>query len=235
MDQLGERYPNPEFVASSTRLLEEAGYEVTYVPADQVTVALYQDLPAGEYDLILLRSHSARQAVKDGDLAEDVTLFTAERFDFNRYGDAIAARRVGAVFNEYEDTVDPANAPGDASELGHDGEGATFGGRALHFGVRGAFIEQDMRGRLKRGPLVVLMGCDGLRGERMARAFVEKGARTFISWDKPVSLPHTDAAAELLLSALLVDGLSPEEAVRQTMAAVGPDEEHGSELGYFPP
>lgn len=238
VDQLDLTHPNPAFVAAATGILADAGLAVDYVPGRDVTVDLYRNLPARPYDLILLRSHSARRAASVSELADDVTLFTAERFTWSRHADAIRSKRVGAVYNEFEyliptheaahwaSAVPPVTSTPDSGEL--------FDGRKLFFGIRGGFIETDLNGRFERSPLVILMGCDGLRSTRMAEAFVGKGARAFVSWDQPVSPERTDVATEDLLRRLYVDDLPVPEAVAATMAAIGPDADHGSTLTFFP-
>jgi hypothetical protein len=58
IDQLSLTQPNPDFAASATSILEQAGYAVDYFPGEQVTVDLYRNLPTHDYDLIILRVHS---------------------------------------------------------------------------------------------------------------------------------------------------------------------------------
>lgn len=238
VDQLDLTHPNPAFIAAATDILTQAGLAVDYVPGRDVTVDLYRNLPARPVDLILLRSHSARRAASESELADDVTLFTAERFTWSRHADAIRGKRVGAVYNEFEYLIPTHEAAHWASAepptTPTPDTGELFDGRKLFFGIRGAFIETDLNGRFERAPLVILMGCDGLRSTRMAEAFVGKGARAFISWDQPVSPERTDAATEDLLRRLYADGLPVPEAVAATMAAVGPDPTHDSALAYYP-
>ena len=95
------------------------------------------------------------------------------------------------------------------------------------------FIQSRMNGEFQ-GTTVVLMGCDGLRSDRTAQAFLNRGAKTFISWDRPVSATHTDKATQRLLQLLLVDELPAAEAVARTMQDVGPDPTFQSELLTFP-
>lgn len=57
VDQLSLSEPNPGFLASAARTLEQAGYLVDYYPADQVSVDLYRYLPTFDYDLIAFRVH----------------------------------------------------------------------------------------------------------------------------------------------------------------------------------
>lgn len=237
LDQLDLTHPNPAFVASATEILTQAGYTVDYVPGRQVTVDTYRGLAERDDDLIILRSHSARRAESEDALADDVTLFTAERFTWDRHVDAIQGKRVGAVYNEFEQQIATHEAAHWASAeppvTPTPDSGETFEGQKLFFGVRGAFIEEDMRGRFTRRPTVILMGCDGLRSPRLARAFAARGAGDFISWDQPVSPERTDAATEALLRHLLLDRLPVAEAVERTMEAVGEDDVHGSKLGYL--
>ncbi len=59
VDQLSLTQPNPEFIGQARGLLAQAGYLVDYYPGEQVTVDFYRDLPTRNYDLIILRVHSA--------------------------------------------------------------------------------------------------------------------------------------------------------------------------------
>ncbi len=78
--------------------------------------------------------------------------------------------------------------------------------------------------------LIVMMGCDGLRSQRTAQAFLDKGASAFVSWSQPVSASHTDAATERLLENLLREGLDASEAVGRTASEIGPDPFYDAEL-----
>jgi len=75
-----------------------------------------------------------------------------------------------------------------------------------------------------------MMGCDGLKTNRTAQAFLNKGAEAFVSWTRKVSASHADAATLSLLQKLIIDGLTVEEAVVQTAAETGPDPWYGAEL-----
>jgi hypothetical protein len=75
-----------------------------------------------------------------------------------------------------------------------------------------------------------MMGCDGLRSQRTAEAFLGRGAGAFVSWTKPVSASHTDTATQMLLRHLLLESLPLEEAVQKTAAEVGPDPTYDGEL-----
>jgi hypothetical protein len=207
VDQLELTQPNPEFVAEATRILSEAGYAVDYIPGAQVTVDFYRELPERRYDLVLLRVHAGITTETDADTGEQtgteyVSLFTGEPYSEDKY------------------PQEQLNYLGRATY--------TDGGEPL-FGIGPRFIEEAMDGDFGDA-VVVMMGCDGLRSQRTAEAFLDRGAGAFVSWTKPVSAPHTDAATEMLLQRLLLDSLPIEEAVQQTAAELGPDPTYEGEL-----
>src|SRR3989304_8006570 len=72
------------------------------------------------------------------------------------------------------------------------------------------------------------MGCDGLRSQLTAEAFLEKGARAFVSWSQPVSSTHTDAATTHLLELLFIKDIETRQAVALTAKQVGPDPTYGA-------
>ena len=200
VDQLGLRAPNPEFVKDTTDMLEQAGYSVDYYPAEEVTVDLYRDLPSRGYEFIILRVHSGRVRGTGG---SEIALFTSELYTPTKYVEEQRSLRL-AIATSYK-------------------------GGPQYFAIERGFIESSMRGRFD-DTTVILMGCNGLRNDRSATAFLQKGAKSFVSWDRFVSASHTDAATERLLEHHLVNGLSMEDAVAQTMAEVGPGPSFGAEL-----
>jgi hypothetical protein len=208
VDQLGDSVPDPQFILDATSILEAAGYGVDYVPESGATVDYYRTLPSQGYQLVVLRSHSARRVVQ-GTSSGDATLFTSETYDENKYVDELHALRLGVV--QYD-----------------DGRPGRF------FGIRPAFVERDMQGTFDASTLVILMGCDGLRNDRLASAFVNKGAGGFVSWDKPVTSTQTDLAVALLIKKLVDGTTKVSDAVKDTMATVGPDPAEGAVLAYYP-
>jgi hypothetical protein len=212
LDQLDLTFPNPAFVQATTDMLETAGYAVDYYRGREVTVELYRNLPKHDYDVVILRVHSGLVAEIDETtgtetLTDYVSLFSGEPYSETKYVEEVQAGPLGIASN-YE-------------------------GGPEYFGIGPTFIESSMNGNFD-DTKIILMGCDGLRAERTARAFLSRGAATFVSWDKPVSATHTDAATERLLRHLFVDGLPVPDAVEQTMAEVGPDPTFDSELLYYP-
>jgi len=206
VDQLSLTFPNPGFAETATRTLEEAGFAVDYYPGEQVTVGFYRNLPTRGYDFLVLRTHSALSG-RNAEATDDASLYTTEPYDETKYLGEQAARRL---------TI-----------------GSYYEGGPEYFALPPDFIRSSTRGRFE-GTVVILMGCDGLRSDAAAQAFVEKGAEAVVSWNGPISTSYTDAATERLLQHLLPERLSVQQAVAKTMAEVGPDPGHGSSLLYYP-
>ncbi len=66
----------------------------------------------------------------------------------------------------------------------------------------------------------------------MAQAFLDRGAASFVGWDRAVSASHTDHAIANLLEAV-AQGRSLKDAVSLTVAKVGLDPSYQSRLGYY--
>ena len=185
VDQLSLTYPNPGFIQGTTKTLEQAGYIVDYYSGEEVTVDLYRYLPQNDYEYLLFRVHST--PAKWGKEQELVTLlFTSEEFSFSSHTKDHEKRTLGRVrYNK---------------------------GAEKYFGIGPHFVQLRMYGRFD-GAIIILMGCDVLRFNHLAQAFMDKGAKAVIGWDKEVSANHTDLATERLLKYLLVDQLETKEAV----------------------
>jgi hypothetical protein len=212
VDQLDDTQPNPDFRTTVTATLEDAGYVVDYVPADQVTVDYYRELPTHGYDIVLLRAHVAQAGSSEGDetLAE---VFTSEPYDRNKHTYENENGYIGRV--AYEEAIEDPDAPS-------------------FFGIGPAFVLASMNGKF-HDSTIVMMGCSGLFSESMAEAFIRKGADMFVSWDDLVSASHTDAATELLVERMVVDGLSASAATEAAMAELGPDPFYDSKMLSYPP
>ena len=211
VDQLSLSQPNPDFAASATDILEQADYAVDYFPGEEVTVGFYRNLPTHSYDLIILRVHSGIAEETDVTTGETtqreyVSLFTGEPYRRDKYPDEPTGRLGKATYYE---------------------------GAPPLFGIGPEFITHSMRGSFDK-TLIVMMGCDGLRSQRTAQAFLDRGASAFVSWTRRVSASHTDAATLRLLEKVLVEELPVGDAVAQTAAEVGPDPSYGAELRVLP-
>jgi len=224
VDQLSARIPNASFVDSATSMLEQAGYSVDYYDADKVTVDFFRDLPTHDYDLIILRAHSAiprkdlslpsdvPQDVLDkvmAQIGDDVLLFTSQPYDSAAYLDDQKALRLFPVVYTGDSM---ANA---------------------YFAVSSFFVKSSMRGRFN-GTTIILMGCSSLASDKTAAALVDKGAKGVVGWSDMVSPEHTDQATAQLLQHLLKDKLPLAKAVDITMSEVGQDPTYGSSMRAYP-
>ena len=214
VDQLALTDPNPGFVQRATRLLTDAGYLVDYFDPQAVSVDFYGNLPKGEYELIVIRSHSSQQRNAVGEVGavtqrDEVALFTNELYSTTAHVDDQLRARLGI------------------------GSYPERGIAAKFFVIDPAFVMKSMRGRF-HGSTVILMGCGGLSSDSMAKAFIARGARAFVSWNDKVTASHTDLATETLLQHLVVDGLEAGPAVARTMVDAGPDRAFGARLLAYP-
>ena len=208
VDQLSFTSPGEAFVADATSELEAAGYAVDYVAGADVTVDFFRELPAQGYDIVLVRAHAGRRVSDDGVVTADI--FTSEPYSASSHeGD----QRDGALM------------------LGVLGEEQIVEGAV--FTIPAEFVLRKMQGDFQDGT-VVLMGCDVLGGERLAQAFVERGAGGVVGWDESVSAAHTDAATLSFLRHLLRDELSVQDATAAARAEVGEDPFYGSALVAYP-
>lgn len=234
LDQLSLTDPNPAFVREATALLEGAGYRVDYVPGEEATVALHRGLPTRGDAIVLLRSHAARigALAADGEsleLGDDVAVFSGEPIDLERYRISgvppAAATAVAAALDDGPDQPRWAAAETLSAEEVADLMPVFYDpdtGELPFFGIRPDFVAERFQGEFP-GTTVLMMGCDGLRGDAMAEAFLGRGAAHFVSWDRSVSAAHTDAATLDLLERWLVEGQDLEAAVAATAAELGPD------------
>jgi len=98
-----------------------------------------------------------------------------------------------------------------------------------YFGILPNFIQLSMNGRFKNAA-VIMMGCNGLTYTEMAQAFIDKGAKVYISWSEEVSISHTDQATLQLLEHLITENQRIKEAVNE----ISPDPTYDSKLDYYP-
>lgn len=101
------------------------------------------------------------------------------------------------------------------------------------FAVGARFVQQYMKSRLS-GAVVVLMGCDGLAAKDLAEAFMGAGAAAYVSWDGPVTLPHTDTATLVFVEGLAGLGMNVEDAIHYAEEKAGPAIPYNSSMVFYP-
>ncbi len=207
IDQLGMSQANETFIEETTALLNEAGFAVVdYYEWEFVTVDFYRNLPTHDYNLIILRAHSAafnpERRVLD--------FFTSEPYNKGKYvGDQLKDRVRAVAFEPYED------------------------GDPVYFGITADFVRSSMKGEF-HDTTFIMMGCDGMKYDDMAKAFIEKGADIYIGWNQLVSASHTDQSTVDLLRRFVVEGQTIEEAIAGTTDELGADPNWQSVLSYYP-
>jgi len=207
VDHLSLTAPNQTFVQTAAAILTQANYTVNYFSGEKVTVNFYRNLPMGMYKLIILRVHSALDVNNNPPL----TLFTSELLDSTKHvNEQLADQVMGVTFLPYR--------PGDKA----------------YFGIPPKFIRECAKGKFSNS-VIIAMGCDGLRYTDMAEAFIQKGAKVYISWNASVSSAHTDTATTILLQHLITEKETIKQAVKNTAKIAGPDPTYNSVLAYYPP
>jgi hypothetical protein len=209
VDQLSLTFPNQTFIETATNTLKQAGYSVDYYPREEVTVEFYRNLPTHGYGLIILRVHSS--ATNPDGTEGPVTLFTSERYDRSKH-----------VYEQLTDKLVLVAFSQDEMK-----EGITY------FGINPLFVTQGVNDKFQN-TIIIMMGCEGLGNTLMAEAFVEKGAKVYIGWNRPVSASHTDTATTQLLQHFLIEKLTLKHSVQETFKEVGFDPVYKSLLIYYP-
>ena len=79
------------------------------------------------------------------------------------------------------------------------------------------------------GTQVLVLGCDAAASDDLANVFLEKGASSFIGWDGPVSIDHTDAVFVKIIEQITL-GASAETAAEIALGEYGCDPHFKSRL-----
>ena len=228
VDQLALTSPDPGFVSNITATLQAAGYTVDYVPSEQVTVDFYRQLPSRGYGLVIIRAHSGFVLRNSAAVTEELRgpgetfLFSSEPYVDGKYPDDQNERRLSVAF--YFDLA--------GVEQDLDAVFQAYRDLPRYFGIKPGFIQRSTQGRFP-GSTVILMGCNGLSSDLLAKAFEKKGARAVVGWDDLVTAEHTDRVTSVLLAHLLIDNLPIDTAVAQTALELGPDPSYGGALALY--
>jgi len=209
VDHLSLTFPNQSFIDTTTEILEQAGYTVDYYPGEEVTVEFYRNLPTHGYRLIILRVHSSATELQGEEFVESpVALFTSESYSQTEY---VYEQLTSHLVVAYYPMPEPS----------------------YYFAIWPEFITANTEGRFQN-TVIAMMGCEGLTNTKMAEAFMEKGAKAYISWSQSVSDNYADQATIYLLQHLLTENQTIEQAVENTMEEIGPDPVYNSLLIYYP-
>jgi hypothetical protein len=207
IDQLALYEQNPQFIKEVSEQLEGQGFTVDVYSGSEVTVDLYQNLPAHGYELVIFRAHAGFLGEGPGSEKSGPTyLFTGENY-------AVTQNSFGQLFDE----VSPAQA---------------FNGPTV-FAVNPKFVLKSMKGSF-HNTAIIMMGCATARNSDMAEAFVARGASVYIGWSASVCLDYVDDATESITNELTVNRTSTELALSRTVDKLGLDPEYNAHPKYYP-
>ena len=207
IDQLYTLQPNTAFINEVSQELEDCGFEVDLYQGDEVTVDLYRKLPGYGYKLIIFRAHSGLLS-NEGEVVRKTSLFTNEPYsETGHVAEQLADRLAMARINKNYPYV---------------------------FSIKDTFIAHAMQGEFN-DTVIIMMGCSCLHIDDLAKAFIEKGASSYVAWHATVGLGYVDKATPYLIKKLCQEGLTIKGAVGNTMSDIGPDPQFGARLKYYPP
>jgi len=207
IDQISVFEPDTGPVSEVAIMLESAGFEVDVWQGQAVTVDFYRQLPRYGYKLIVFRTHMSFYYLgMDTSLIKGTALFSGETYSTTKH-----------ISDQLSDTLSKANI--------------TIGSPTV-FAINSKFITDTMEGRFD-GTVILMMGCLSYYLDDMAKAFIQKGASTYIGWDSKVILDHLDRVIVDLIDNLCIKQLCIETAAMQTMATLGPDPYCGARLRYY--
>jgi flagellar basal body-associated protein FliL len=191
---------NETFTQNALSILTEAGFSVTYYEGQNVTVDFYRTLSEHGYNLIILRVHSS--AIKN---TTWIGLFTSEvcpNLGSPKYLEELESNKL-ALARHFSDN------------------------KTWYYAITPLFVSSSMKGNFENAA-IIMMGCDGMKYNSMAKAFCDKGAKVYVSWTGAIPISHTDHATIVLLQQLLRQNRTIEDAVKD----ISPWE--GSKLEYYP-
>ncbi len=198
---------NPQFTNEVTAFLTSKDITTNTYKDTNITVDFYRQLPKYGSSLIVLRIHAG---VLEHDPTKPTFLFTEEPYNTYEY---LLEQLSEQIQSGKVDPDDSAEEP--------------------VFTIGPLFVTTSMEGSFSDS-IVVMSSCLGLYTEQLAQAFIERGAKAFISWDEKVGLTHTDEAIMVLLRSLIEEGMTIREAVEKAMNDVGPDTAYNSILHFYP-
>lgn len=204
VDHLSITQPNPAFVSECTALLKQAGFTIDYYKGEEVTVEFYRNLPSHSYNLIVLRVHSASNP-KYGFL----NIATSEPYSKRKY-----------IYEQLSNQIWACACPPYRKD------------NPVYFAITHKFVKSSMKGRFN-DTVIIMMGCSGLK-YNMPQAFLEKGAKVYISWSGPILAPQTDQAALALLRKYLIERKTIEQTVSEAVREIGKNLPYRSKLYFFP-
>ena len=207
IDQISAFEPDTGPISEVAAALESAGFKVDVWQGQAVTVDFYRELPRYGYKLIVFRTHMSFYYLgTDTSLIKGTALFSGESYSTTRH-----------ISDQLNDTVIKANITRDSPAV---------------FAINSKFITDTMEGRFD-DTVILMMGCNSYYLDDMAKAFIQKGASTYVGWSSKVILEHLDRVLVELVDNLFTKQLNIETAITHTMNTTGHDPYCGAYLRYY--
>jgi len=185
IDQLGKDFPNSKFKETVIRLLENAGFNVSYHRSEDITVKFYKGLAKYNYGLIILRTHSA---LREGETIVD--LFTSELFREDKY----VSEQDNGLLTRGNYSWKPGK---------------------FYFAITPEFIENLEGYFPKSIVIAMGCWSLKPECEEMAGAFIKKGAKVYIGWNDAISMQHADNSTVRLLRYLTNNNMTIDDAISE--------------------
>ena len=204
LDSLSDEVPDNGAIKEIAKILQENGYNVTIITGKNVTVDTFRNLTS--YTLIIIRSHGGY--LKPGDVVGNVkftdinpVIFTAQKY------------KPCIITNcEYLQERLKGEVTG--------GTTTTF--KKIIYTLTPLFIEH-LPGKFKDETTIILASCYGLKSDKLAKAFIKKGAKYFISFEEKVTPQYLDQILKIIIKNKFVNGMTWKKAIQITNDTFGPD------------
>ena len=215
LDQIHNDIPNTFFQEQAQQYLNDAGYEVDLYTTDDITVDFYKNLPAMDYQFIVLRTHGA-----GGGFSDSAFLFTGEKYSKTKYIQEQLLEQVHPgvpiIDQDYErvswDEIDEIEDP-------------------MYFTVGSKMIDELMVGKFPNS-VILIGGCDALANSDMAKSLIFRGASEVVGWNGLIDSFENDRVLLELLKLLLVNKVEMRDAIEVVMQNYGPFP-YSTQLMYY--
>ena len=213
-DSLSTEFPNDELIDNIVSLLEAHGVEVDVVRGYNAT--LDPLVAMGMYDLVILRAHGAYNGDPESGRPLGAYIYTGLTLPL-----ALAL---------YDDYLESGLREGLFATAVIPRPGVPVEDLPKYIAVSPLFIEREV-GRMN-WTIVLFTGCYGFNDDRLAGAFLSRGAGFFAAWRGNVTLYHADAFAEAFVEGLVGNGWDPVAAFKYANQTIGPDTATGAVALY---
>ncbi|MEM1611364.1 MAG: hypothetical protein QXQ57_06945 [Sulfolobales archaeon] len=194
-DSLSLDYPNEPLIQRLSDLLRRAGYSVDIKRGVEVTPELYSRL--NEYSIVILRTHGGKADVVVG--GRDI------RFNGLFTGLEWRDEYMGFKLNGTATRAFPYNST------------------KAYLAVLPKFFYEKLGGLFCRGSVVIAASCFSLYTRDIADVLALKGLTYYIGFESVVRVDYMDKALEKILSLVLTENYTWEDAANKVLEELGPD------------